>query len=139
MMATSTPRYGFTIFATFITPRNIETLLSRWKLSGEYGGGVALRIPDMVVVPDLSPAALVAAVEVFDDLACKRPALARERSIQEPPRSHAARSLARRRCAHGRSSTMQAQPRRSASEARAQDAHVCRVGSSAGGYRTRGA
>lgn len=67
---------GHVVHATLITPRNIQTLLARWKVSGEYGGGVALRIPDMLVLPDLSPASIVAAVErheaVFGDLLRRR-------------------------------------------------------------------
>ena len=56
---------GGVVTATFITPRNIVTLLSRWKVSGEYGGGVALQIKDLVVLPDLSLASIRAALEAF--------------------------------------------------------------------------
>ena len=67
---------GHVVQATLITPRNIQTLLARWKASGEYGGGVALRIPDMLVLPDLTPASIVAAVEeheaAFGDLLPRR-------------------------------------------------------------------
>lgn len=52
---------------TLITPKNITTLLARWSVTGECGGGAFLRIKDMVVVPALTEEAIVRAVRAILD------------------------------------------------------------------------
>lgn len=50
---------GSVVLATLVTQANIATLLSRWRETGECGGGSYLRVPDMIVVETLAPEAII--------------------------------------------------------------------------------
>lgn len=56
---------GTVRLATLVTRANIASLLSRWKETGECGGGKYLRIPDMIVVETLAPEAIIEAARAF--------------------------------------------------------------------------
>lgn len=41
-------------YCTLITPKNIQTLMERWALSGEAGGGLYCWISDMIIIRKLT-------------------------------------------------------------------------------------
>ncbi|MEU8702628.1 hypothetical protein AB0C61_34225 [Streptomyces sp. NPDC048680] len=47
--------------ASFMTPGAIETVMHRWRETGEYGGGVFFQCSDLVIVPRGGVAAMVEA------------------------------------------------------------------------------
>jgi len=47
--------------ASFMTLGAIGTVMSRWRKTGEYGGGVFFQCPDLVIVPQPGVAAMVEA------------------------------------------------------------------------------
>ncbi|MEU6615065.1 hypothetical protein [Streptomyces parvus] len=51
--------------ATFMTLGAIETVMNRWKRTGEYGGGSFFACSDLVIVPEGGVAAMVDAFRVI--------------------------------------------------------------------------
>ncbi|MYX36744.1 MULTISPECIES: hypothetical protein [unclassified Streptomyces] len=47
--------------ASFMTLGAIETVMNRWRETGEYGGGVFFQCSDLVVVPNAGVAAMIEA------------------------------------------------------------------------------
>lgn len=60
-------RDGSVRLATFVSLENIKTLMTRWTETGEYGGGRYLFVPDMIVLRELTPEAVLAAAEALGD------------------------------------------------------------------------
>lgn len=54
---------GLHYVATLYTPYNLGCLLEKWRASGEYGGGLYVWDPSMVVVRDLHMETIRLAVE----------------------------------------------------------------------------
>ncbi|MEU5263808.1 hypothetical protein [Amycolatopsis sp. NPDC021455] len=53
--------------ATFMTPREIERIMNRWRTTGEEGGGAYFQCRDLVVVPSGGVTAMVSAFEAILD------------------------------------------------------------------------
>ena len=49
--------------ATFLTLRELDVLMERWKESGESHAGAYLRVPDLIVIREPGLAAMVAVLE----------------------------------------------------------------------------